>query len=123
MCSSDLCVPAGSLPLAPVWPPKPGTRGRLGSGTGERGTYGPATIWRSDVHLTLPRFPWRLQDGTLIRVAGDAAWWSVLRDVRQYKVVRLPTIIGNYHSHPSDQAEFRHPDEMPLLADPGVSIL
>jgi hypothetical protein len=32
-------------------------------------------------------------------------------------------IIGNYHSHPSDQAEFRKPpyDEIALMQDAGVA--
>jgi FkbM family methyltransferase len=117
------CFPAARLPFAPEWPPKPGTQTRLGSGTANRGTYGPATMWRTDVHMNLPRFPWRLQDGSLVRVAGDAAWWSVLRDARKHKLVRLPIVIGNYHSHPADQAEFRYADELPLLNEPGVSLL
>jgi hypothetical protein len=117
------CFPADRLPFAQPWPPQAGTQTRLGSGTGERGTYGPATIWRMDVHQSLPRFPWRLQDGSQIRVAGDAAWWLLLRDVRHLKIARLPIVIGNYHSHPADQAEFRHADEMPLFADPGVSLI
>jgi hypothetical protein len=39
-----------------------------------------------------------------------------------YKLVALPMIIGNYHSHPSEQAEFREPDERPLLSTVGVSL-
>ena len=40
-------------------------------------------------------------------------------------VLALPIIIGNYHSHPQSQAEFRPLpyDEMALMQDPGVSAL
>jgi FkbM family methyltransferase len=117
------CYPADQLPFVETWPPKPGTLTRLGSGTGERGTLGPATIWRMDAHMALPRFPWRLRDGTLLRGAGDLAWWKMLASNPNFRVVPLPIVIGNYHSHPEDQAEFRTPDERPLFNDPGVSLL
>jgi hypothetical protein len=119
----DACAPAASLPFVADWPPAPGTRTRLGSGTGERGTLGPATIWRMDAHFAVPRYPWRFRDGSLIRVAADAAWWGVLKSDSNMRVMALPTIIGNYHSHPGDQAEFRVPDERPLFSDPGVSLI
>jgi len=32
-------------------------------------------------------------------------------------------VIGNYHSHPESQAEFRYADERELMGDPGVSLL
>jgi hypothetical protein len=32
-------------------------------------------------------------------------------------------IIGNYHSHPREQAEFRVPDERTLFAEPGISLI
>jgi len=97
--------PAEQLPYVHDWPPPPGTRTRLG--TDARGTLGPATLWRMDAHVGAPRYPWRLADGTMLRVAGDIAWWQVLTGRLQKKIVRLPLVIGNYHSHPSAQAEFR----------------
>jgi len=110
------------VPFVAEWPPKPGTRTRLGSGLGERGTLGPATIWRLDAHIGVPRYPWRLRDGSLLRGSADLAWWQLLSGNPNYKLVALPMIIGNYHSHPSEQAEFREPDERPLLSTVGVSL-
>ena len=116
------CYSAELLPFVPDWPPRPGTSTRLGSGTGARGTFGPATIWRLDAHIGYPRYPWRLSDGTLLRVAGDAAWWTILTQKAGLKALRLPVVIGNYHSHPEDQAEFRSPDEVAALVNRGLSL-
>jgi ADP-heptose:LPS heptosyltransferase len=103
------CEPARDLPCHPEWPPRRTTR--LGSGTGDRGTYGPACAWRMDLHGELPRFPWRFQDGSPIRILGDAAWWTLLL-ARHKHLERLPVILGRYSSHPGDQAEFREaPDQ------------
>jgi len=111
--------PADRLPFIADWPPKPGSTTRLGSGRGERGTLGPATMWRVDAHFLAPRYPWRFRDGSLIEGSGDLAWWQVLTGNPNVKVLRLPLVIGNYHSHPHDQAEFRIADERHLLFDPG----
>jgi FkbM family methyltransferase len=116
------CYPATDLPFVQDWPPASGTRTRLGSGTGERGTLGPATIWRMEAHVGAPRYPWRLQDGSLIRSSADLAWWQILQSNPNFKVIALPVVIGNYHSHPAGQAEFREGDERGLMADPGVSL-
>ena len=96
---------------------------RLGSGTRDRGTYGPATMWRMEAHIGLPRYPWRLRDGSLIQTVADLAWWRLLSANPNLKALAIPFVIGNYHSHPQDQAEFRHADEHMLLEDPGVSLL
>ena len=117
------CYPALRLPFVADWPPKPGTLTRLGSGTGNRGTFGPATIWRMEVHIGMPRYPWRLGDGTLLRVSADAFWWQLMKSNPNFKIARAPMVIGNYHSHPQDQAEFRYPDENAFLGDPGVSLM
>ncbi len=117
------CYPAARLPYVPAWPPASGAKTRLGSGTGERGTLGPATVWRMDAHIGLPRYPWRLSEGSKIKVAGDLAWWQMLASNPRMKIARLPLVIGHYHSHPEAQAEFRAPDERALFADPGVSLL
>jgi FkbM family methyltransferase len=116
------CYPASSLPFVPDWPPMRGTITRLGSGTGERGTYGPATIWRMDAHIGAPRYPWRLRDGSLLRGSADLAWWQLLRSNPNFKVIAIPMVIGNYHSHPEGQAEFREADERAAMVDPGVSL-
>lgn len=121
------CFAAAELAFDPAWPPVGGRRRmRLGSGTGERGTFGPATLWRMDAHLGAPRYPWRLADGTLLRGAADAAWWMLLQNHLHRRMVRLPLVVGNYHSHPADQAEFRPAeyDETSLLRNGGeVSLL
>jgi len=120
----DRCYPASQLPYAATWPPERGTRTRLGSGTGNRGTLGPAVMWRIHAHLGAPRYPWRFLDGTRIRTAGDTAWWMILNSHLHKKVIRVPTMIGNYHSHPADQAEFRAQpdDEIRLMREVGVSM-
>jgi FkbM family methyltransferase len=120
----EACYPAERLPFIADWPPRFGTRTRIGSGTGERGTFGPATIWRMDAHIGAPRYPWRLPDGTTLKIAGDAGWWLLVMNHLKKKTVRLPQIIGNYHSRPESQAEFRAPqDETKLLDQLGISLL
>ncbi len=37
---------------------------------------------------------------------GDWLFWRELQK-RKKVIERLPYIVGNYHSHPGDQAEFR----------------
>ena len=117
------CFPAEQLPYVKDWPPRRGTRTRLG--TDMRATLGPATLWRMDAHIGAPRYPWRLADGSSLRVAGDVAWWQLLSRHLQKKVVRLPQIIGNYHSHPGGQAEFRGGDraELELMETLGINLL
>jgi hypothetical protein len=102
------CAPADTLPFVRGWPPQPGSITRLGSGAGERGTFGPACIWRMALHQELGPYPWQFADGTPIRTIADMLWWRQLK-VRGKRCVRLPTIVGSYHSHPGEQAEFRHP--------------
>jgi FkbM family methyltransferase len=119
------CYNATSVPFNPdSWPPTPGTVTRLGSGTGERGTFGPATMWRMDAHIGVPHYPWRFSDGSLIFSVADSAWWGVL-ELQQKKLVRIPVIIGNYFSDPATQAEFRKTpeDENSLLTNVGISFL
>lgn len=122
---TDQCYPADRLPFVAEWPPKLGTVTRLGSGTGQRGTFGPAVLWRMDAHMGAPRYPWRFADGTQIRLAGDAAWWTILANHLRKKTVRLPMTIGHYYSHPEEQAEFRPApyDELRMIKDVGVSLI
>jgi hypothetical protein len=102
---------AFDLPFIEQWPPVPGTNTRLGSGTGNRGTLGPATMWSMNCHLRVPRYPYRTMDGTRIFAAADALWWTFLTSNLRVKSVRIPKIIGNYFSHPNSQLEFRHANE------------
>lgn len=115
------CIPAGQVPFEPGWPPIPGTYTRLGSGTGDRGTNGPACMWNMAVHLRLPRYPYRTSDGTLLRGISDAVFWGLIDRIELLRI-RLPLIVGHYFSHPNEQAEFRHQGEERLLKD-GVSLL
>jgi hypothetical protein len=112
---------ASALPFAPGWPPPPGIDSRLGSGTGDRGTLGPATMWRRSLHDHAP-YPWMFADGNPIRIVGDAAWWTVVGKHLGASIVRLPLVIGNYHSHPGDQAEFRGAGEQERLGSQGIQM-
>lgn len=122
----ERCYPAELLPSVADWEQRgPGVRTRLGSGTGEQGTYGPATMWRLDAHIGAPRYPWRFPEGTVLRSAADAAWWLILADHLKRQLLRLPVVIGNYHYHPKEQAQYRalpH-DEVALIGQLGVSLL
>jgi hypothetical protein len=100
------CQPASAIPFSLDCPPAIQAPRRLGSGTGERLTFGPATLWRMNVHAKIPRYPWRLNDGTLIKSVADGAFWSILSRLGAV-LARLPQVIGNYHFHPDDQAEYR----------------
>jgi hypothetical protein len=99
------CRPSAGLPFVDAWPPSPARPSRLGS-AGERGTFGPATIWRAALHAELGRYPSRFGDGSPIRIIGDSLWWHALGALGK-RCVRLPVVIGNYQSHPETQAEFR----------------
>lgn len=115
------CIPATDLPFSPHWPPAPGTVTRLGSGTGERGTAGPACLWNMAVHMRLPRYPYRAANGTLIRGIADSVFWTLIDRIPLQRV-RLPLIVGHYYSHPGEQAEFRHLGEERLL-EGGINLL
>jgi hypothetical protein len=117
------CCLSERVPFSPEWPPRPGSFRRLVCGTHNFGSLGPAALWRMEAHVAVPRYPWRFAEGTLVRYAGDLAWLQTLSSVAGGKVACVPMIIGNYHSHPSDQAEFRKPpyDEVQMLKDIGVA--
>jgi len=122
----ERAYPAELLPSIADWEQRgPGTRTRLGSGTGEQGTYGPATMWRLDAHIGAPRYPWRFPEGTVIRSAADAAWWLVLANHLKKPLLRLPLVIGNYHYHPKEQAQYRSlpHDELALIQQLGISLV
>ena len=101
---------AESLPFHPEWPPVPGRSVRLGSGSGERGTFGPATAWRMALHRKIPHYPWRFGDDSPVKIIGDALWWQILIESGM-RMVRIPSLLGHYFSHPGEQAEFRNPAE------------
>jgi hypothetical protein len=117
------CYETSNIPFLPDWPPKLNSLTRLGSGVGERGTYGPATLWELDCHLRLPRYPYRMQNGQLIRSIADSVWWGLLRNNFNLKLHRLPIVIGNYHSHPQSQAEFRGEDEWAMVTGSSIALL
>lgn len=98
---------ANELPVFRSWPPPTGEAARLGS-SGEAWTLGPACLWKTALHKEFPRFPWKFADGVLIRTIGDGVWWRLL-DQFGKRIVRLPWVIGHYHSNPGEQAEFRNP--------------
>jgi|APCry1669189034_1035192.scaffolds.fasta_scaffold10483_3 hypothetical protein len=116
-----VCYPSESIPFLPGWPPSKGFLTRLGSGTGERGTYGPATMWKVEAHIGFPRYPYRTTDDYRIQGVSDSIWWNILKNQLNKKIVRVPTIIGNYHSHPDSQAEFRYGGEWEMLKDKIIS--
>jgi hypothetical protein len=99
-----------------TWPPKKcslnqnGKNLRLGSGSGERGTFGPSTMFRRDLLYEIP-YPLKFGNGDLVESIGDSLWWSAIH--RRYPVGtrRIPDVIGIYHSAPSSQAEFRGANE------------
>jgi hypothetical protein len=115
------CYPAESIPFIPEWPPEKGCLTRLGSGTGDRGTYGPATMWRASAHIGWSRYPYRTSEDYRIKAVADTVWWQILQSHLNKNLVRIPSIIGNYHSHPDSQAEFRHGNEWNILKDKNIS--
>jgi len=109
------CYDANLLEFIPEWPPQIGTSTRLGSGTGDRGTYGPATMWKLSAHIGFPRYPYRTTDDYRIRSVADSLWWDILAKHLNKSLFRLPLVIGNYYSHPNTQAEFRVENEWDIL--------
>ena len=101
--------PADALPFDPAWPPS-SRPCRLGSGTGERGTLGPLSLWHAELHRRAT-YPWAFGDGSPILAVGDLAWWTVLVEHLGVRTARVDRVIGHYFSHPGEQAEFRGPDE------------
>ena len=114
------CYPSELVPFLPEWPPRKNSFTRLGSGTGNRGTYGPATMWQVSAHIGFPRYPYRTTDDYRIRGVSDAVWWEILRSHLNKNLVRIPSVIGNYHSHPDSQAEFRYGNEWDILKDKNI---
>jgi len=108
-CDADLACPIGSA--TPKWPPDPAAGTVLmGTGSGARHSFGPATAWRAALHAELGAYPHSFPDGVPVRSIGDCMWWNILHIVGK-RVGRVPHVIGRYHSHPSEQAEFRYASE------------
>lgn len=103
---TDSKIYTDNLEFLPSWPPEHEKKTMLGSGNGQRGTYGPACAWKMNLHIDFPRFPYSFSDGKKIKVIGDMLWWMVLKS-KNKALYRIPAVIGKYHSHPNDQAEFR----------------
>lgn len=103
-----------------AWPPKlnPVLRQRLGSGTGERGTFGPSTLW--NLEMLGKWYPTNFDNGEKIYSIGDSLFWQLLMG-KSFRLERLPLIIGRYLSDPKSQAEFRAPNEMGKLEYTGLS--
>lgn len=109
---------AGETQFIPDWPPRAATGLRLGSGTGERGTFGPATLWCAG---RLGKFyPSTFGNGEPIRSIGDTIFWSLLQN-RDLRRVRVPIVIGRYLSEPGEQAEFRQHADWDLLKAHGLA--
>jgi hypothetical protein len=114
---------AFDVPFVEQWPPVRGTNTRLGSGTSNRGTFGPATMWSMNCHLRIPRYPYRTTDGSKIFAVADTLWWTLLIKNLGVKSVRIPKIIGNYFSHPNSQLEFRHANELQSVRSKSISLI
>ena len=103
------CAESASIPSVSTWPPeKNEIPTKLPAASRAGGTLGPATMWRSELIIDFPRYPYRTTAGTMLPVEGDRAFWTaVMLGYGRESVLRLPLLIGNYHSHPHEQAEFR----------------
>ena len=119
------CRPCTDMPFIPDWPPVTNSVTRLGSGDGKRGTLGPAVMWRMENHIGAPRYPWKFENGDRIKVVADVVWWTIVTQQLKRRAYRLPFIVGNYHSHPTTQAEFRDKDfsELKRANEMGISVL
>ena len=104
--------------FASDWPPMAQPNLRLGSGTGERGTFGPATMWNLDILGKW--YPTYFNNQTPVKSIGDQIFWKVVLQNKQ-KMTRLPMVIGRYYSDTKNQAEFRPHQDNKLLNDCGVS--
>jgi FkbM family methyltransferase len=106
------CYPPALLPHA----------ARLSAGPGPLDSLGPSVLWRMDAHMRVPRYPWRLRDGTLLHDSGEGAWRSVLADRLREKIAHAPFVIGHCRADNArkDAAPY---DERAALNDPGLSLL
>ncbi len=103
--------------FTPEWPMMAQPNARLGSGTGERGTRGPATMWNLDILGKW--YPTYFNNKTPIKSIGDTIFWQIVKTHKQV-ILRLPMVIGRYYSDPKNQAEFRPHNDEQLLSEHGV---
>ena len=100
----------------PSWPPEKSLytslekKLRLGSGTGERGTYGPSSMFRRKLLKEL-LYPLKFGNGDLVESIGDTIWWNSIKQKYPGGTIRIPEVVGIYYSNPSTQAEFRVTNE------------
>jgi len=95
---------------------------RASAGAGPFGWLGPSVLWRMDAHMRVPRYPWRLRDGTLLHETAEDVWRSILAGLSHEKIAHAPFLVGhcrNDRSH-QDQASY---DERAALNDTGPSVL
>ncbi|AUQ75732.1 hypothetical protein [Phaeobacter piscinae] len=102
------------------WPPKAQADLRLGSGTGERGTYGPATLW--NLKQVGQWYPSYFGNQMPIKSIGDSIFWQMLAN-KKCKITRIPMIVGRYYSDEDSQAEFRPHQDNDHLRAHGVSLV
>ncbi|AUQ52901.1 hypothetical protein PhaeoP72_00201 [Phaeobacter inhibens] len=102
------------------WPPKAQADLRLGSGTAERGTYGPATLW--NLKQVGQWYPSYFGNQTPIKSIGDSIFWQMLSK-NNCKFTRIPMIVGRYYSDEDSQAEFRPHQDNDHLRTHGVSLV
>jgi hypothetical protein len=95
------------------WPPEKAPGLRLGNGDGQRGTWGPAPIFRTEAIRSVGGFPKTFGDGTPIPTIIDFIVWHRMLEARK-TVSRGELVVGSYYSNPETQQEFRGgsvPDE------------
>lgn len=103
------CFEGSQIQEAESWPPvSDSIKVKLWYPKDRIGSLGPATMWRAESLIDFPRYPYRTTTGSLLEVDGDRALWLAMNtSYGKDAIRRLPLIIGNYHSHPGEQAEFR----------------
>jgi len=109
---------ADDLQFLPSWPPQPCKNLRLGSGKGERGTFGPATMW--DLKKTTSWYPCYFGNRKPILSIGDSIFWTFLQK-NNHKTGRVTKVIGRYYSSPNAQAEFRPHNDHGNLKESGLN--
>jgi len=120
---TDHCHSARDLPFLETGLSVAGTATRLGSGTGERQTFGPSCLWRIELHQHLPRYPYRFADTSYIEEVGDVIFWAHLQK-KGCRLGRIPTIIGNCNAHIEGFADsrLRSDEELQKVMTLGVSL-
>jgi hypothetical protein len=115
---TSVCGNPAGIKVRDSWPPENrGERLLLGSGLSRPGTLGPATLWRREVHDHIGAYPYQDRTGSRERKICDLWFWRAIgRAYGSGAVARLPFLIGNYHSNPAFQAEFRADADSGIVA-------